>query len=282
MKKRNVILGAGAVLLAIGWYAFRPELLFINKTINEEFPGGAAMAAIEKGPISVTKGTFKGVAHETKGLASIYQLPGNKRTLRLTEFETSNGPDVHVYLTTGEIEKGNDALKQTGFIDLGSMKGNRGDQNYDIPENTDLNKFKNVTIWCARFGVSFGEARLDAPVSVPAKVAEGHFRGVAHQTKGIASIYKLPDGKSVLRFSAFETSNGPDVHVYLVAANDAQDDETVKNAGFVDLGSIKGNIGDQNYDLPSDVDLSKYRAVTVWCKRFGVNFATAPLVPTQS
>ncbi|HZH84251.1 MAG TPA: hypothetical protein VFD87_13975, partial [Phototrophicaceae bacterium] len=78
MKKRNVILGAGAVLLAIGWYAFRPELLFINKTINEEFPGGAAMAAIEKGPISVTKGTFKGVAHETKGLASIYQLPGSK------------------------------------------------------------------------------------------------------------------------------------------------------------------------------------------------------------
>jgi hypothetical protein len=98
----------------------------------------------------------------------------------------------------------------------------------------------------------------------------------------MASIYKLPDGKSVLRFSAFETSNGPDVHVYLVAANDAQDDETVKKAGFVDLGSIKGNIGDQNYDLPSDVDLSKYRAVTVWCKRFGVNFATAPLVPTQS
>jgi hypothetical protein len=86
----------------------------------------------------------------------------------------------------------------------------------------------------------------------------------------------------VLRFSAFETSNGPDVHVYLVAANDAQDDETVKKAGFVDLGSIKGNIGDQNYELPTDIDLAKYRAVTVWCKRFGVNFATAPLLPTQS
>ena len=56
----------------------------------------------------------------------------------------------------------------------------------------------------------------------------------------------------MLRFSAFETSNGPDVHVYLIAGSDARDDETVKKAGFVDLGSIKGNIGDQNYQLPTD------------------------------
>jgi len=66
MRKRTTILGAAAVLLAIGWYAFRPELLFINKTINEEFPGGAAMAAIEKGPMPITKGNFKALTHETK------------------------------------------------------------------------------------------------------------------------------------------------------------------------------------------------------------------------
>ena len=119
-------------------------------------------------------------------------------------------------------------------------------------------------------------------MSMPVKVAEGSFRGVAHETKGMASIYRLPEGKQVLRFSGFETSNGPDVHVYLVAAADAKDDATVKNAGFIDLGSIKGNIGDQNYDLPAGVDLAKYRAVTVWCKRFGVNFATAPLASAKS
>ena len=162
MRKRNLFLGCAAVLLAIAWYAFRPELLFINKTVNEEFPGGAAMAAIERGPMPITKGTFKGLAHETKGSASIYELAAGKRTLRLTNFETSNGPDVHVYLTTGEIDNGNDALKQRGFVDLGSMKGNKGDQNYDIPENTDLSKFKSVTIWCARFGVNFGTAPLTA------------------------------------------------------------------------------------------------------------------------
>src|SRR5436190_11917164 len=105
MNKRNIIIGGGIIVLAIGWYAFRPELLFVNKTVNEEFPGGAVMASIEKGPMAVTKGNFKGLAHETNGIASIYQLADGNRTLRLTEFETSNGPDVHVYLTAAQIEK---------------------------------------------------------------------------------------------------------------------------------------------------------------------------------
>jgi len=160
MNKRNIIIAAGIVALAIGWYAFRPELLFIDNTVSEEFPGGAAMASIEKGPMAITKGNFKSLAHETKGLASIYQLADGKRTLRLTGFETSNGPDVHVYLTAAEVEKGSDAIEHAGFIDLGSMKGNKGDQNYDIPADADLNKFKNVAIWCARFGVNFATAPL--------------------------------------------------------------------------------------------------------------------------
>ena len=282
MSKRKIIIGVGVVVLAIGWYAFRPELLFINQTVNEEFPGGSAMASIEKGPMSLTEGSFKSLAHETRGTASIYQLADGKRTLRLTEFETSNGPDVHVYLSAAEVEKGSDAIREAGFIDLGSMKGNKGDQNYEIPDGADLSKFKNVTIWCARFGVNFGQAALNAPVSMPVKVAEGNFRGIAHETKGSASIYKLPDGKQVLRFSGFETSNGPDVQVYLVAASDAKDNEAVTKAGFIRVADLKGNMGDQNYDLPANVDLNKYRAVTIWCRRFGVNFATAALASAES
>jgi hypothetical protein len=282
MKKRNIIMGAGALALAVAWYAFRPELLFINKTVNEEFPGGTAMASIDKGPMPVAKGSFKSLAHATQGSASIYQLADGKRTLRLTEFETSNGPDVHVYLTTAEVEKGNDSIELAGFIDLGSMKGNKGDQNYDIPFDVDLNKFRNVTIWCARFGVNFGQAALSAPTALPVKLAQGNFRGIAHETKGAASIYQLPDGKKVLRFSGFETSNGPDVQVYLVAAADARDNETVTRAGFIRIADLKGNMGDQNYDLPTGIDLNKYRAVTIWCRRFGVNFATAALGSAQS
>jgi len=114
----------------------------------------------------------------------------------------------------------------------------------------------------------------------PLQLLSGQFKGYAHPTDGRASIYRM-DSKRILRLTNFRTSNGPDVHVYLIAAPDAKDDETVKNAASVDLGILKGNIGDQNYDVPDSVDLGKYRAVMIWCKRFNVNFGTAPLVPTD-
>jgi hypothetical protein len=110
------------------------------------------------------------------------------------------------------------------------------------------------------------------------KLASGQFHSGAHETRGTATVFQLADGKKTLRLSDFATSNGPDVHVYLVAAGDAKDNDTVTKAGFIDIGSLKGNIGDQNYDLPADTDLAKYRAVTIWCKRFSVNFGTAPLM----
>ena len=113
-------------------------------------------------------------------------------------------------------------------------------------------------------------------------VASGAFYGIAHPTEGTATIYRIGDGSRVLRFTNFKTSNGPDVRVYLVAADDAKDSASVESAGFIDLGSIKGNIGDQNYTLGPEVDLSKYRAVSVWCKRFSVNFGAAPLMPDHT
>jgi hypothetical protein len=97
----------------------------------------------------------------------------------------------------------------------------------------------------------------------------------------VATIHQLGDGKRLVRFTTFDTSNGPDVHVYLVAAPDAKDNETVTQAGFVDLGAMKGNRGDQNYEVPTNIDLSQYQSVTIWCRRFGVNFATAPLIPQK-
>ncbi len=118
--------------------------------------------------------------------------------------------------------------------------------------------------------------------AAPVAIVSGSFHGVAHKTMGTASLYREPDGRRVLRFTGFETSNGPDVQVYLVAARDAGDNATVTTAGFVSLGALKGNIGDQNYTVPGELDLGKYRAVTIWCRRFGVNFATAPLAPPQS
>lgn len=108
---------------------------------------------------------------------------------------------------------------------------------------------------------------------------EGNFTGVAHGAQGVATLYNMGDGDQVLRFTDFSVSNGPDVHVYLVAADNPMDSDTVKQSEIYELGPIKGNVGNQNYDLGADVDLNKFTSVVIWCKRFGVNFAVAQLEP---
>jgi hypothetical protein len=118
--------------------------------------------------------------------------------------------------------------------------------------------------------------------SSPQPLVSGQFYSILHPTTGTATIYQMGDGTRILRFTTFRTSNGPDVHVYMVAADDAKDVATVQQAGFVDLGVIKGNVGDQNYMLGSNLDLAKYRAVSIWCKRFSVNFGAAALRPTEA
>ena len=281
MKRKKLIYGLAGIVVITLWAAFRPERLFVNAKVNEAMPAGVANVS----QTILSSGSFHSVAHESKGVASIYQLPDGKRILRFTNFETSYGPDVHVYLVAANDAGDSDTVKKAGFVELGSLKGNVGDQNYDVPADLELAKYRAVTIWCKRFGVNFGTAPLSSgasPSSVGQVLASGEFHDVAHKGVGQAAIYQLDGGKRLLRFTNFETSNGPDVHVYLVAANDARDSDTVKTAGYVEVGTLKGNIGDQNYEVPSEVDLNKYRAVTIWCKRFSVNFATAPLTSTGS
>jgi hypothetical protein len=107
----------------------------------------------------------------------------------------------------------------------------------------------------------------------------GTFHGKVHQTSGRATIYQEPDGKLILRLTNFKTSNGPDVHVILVALKDADDDANFlkTNTERVELGKLKGNEGDQNYTIPSGTDLSKFQAVSIYCERFDANFGAAPL-----
>lgn len=99
------------------------------------------------------------------------------------------------------------------------------------------------------------------------------FRGREHATRGRARVVDV-GGRRYVRFEAFSTSNGPLLKVYLSAAP-ADGPAGTFDDRFLDLGRLKGNIGDQNYAIPDDVDLQAYRSVVVWCKRFGVAFAAA-------
>ena len=119
--------------------------------------------------------------------------------------------------------------------------------------------------------VSIAEA---LPATEADVIASGTFRGVdtLHRGAGMATVYRQADGAHVLRLEKFTVTNGPALHVYLV--RDRGGDPA---SGFVDLGRLKGNKGNQNYDIPEDIDIAQFKGVVIWCKPFGVTFAVAGL-----
>ncbi|MEX2274111.1 MAG: DM13 domain-containing protein [Actinomycetota bacterium] len=115
----------------------------------------------------------------------------------------------------------------------------------------------------------------------PVVLAQGNFRSLAHESSGRALVVELPDGSRLLRLEDLDVSNGPDLRVYLsTAPGDAT--EAAFGEDFVDLGGLKGNQGDQNYPIASDVDVARYRSAVVWCKRFSVGFGAAGLEPVRA
>lgn len=111
----------------------------------------------------------------------------------------------------------------------------------------------------------------------PIALAAGTFRDAddSHHGSGTATFYELDDGSRVLRFEDFEVTNGPDLRVILVPHGDPQAADDVE--GYLELGPLKGNVGNQNYAIPADIDLGGYGSVVIYCKPFHVLFAVASL-----
>src|SRR3989344_8701503 len=124
-------------------------------------------------------------------------------------------------------------------------------------------------------GQKMPDTVADEPMtSEPAVALSGAFQDADsfHQGSGKATIYALPDGKNIIRFEDFMVTNGPALSVYLVHSTDGNVD-----SGFLDLGTLKGNKGNQNYAIPAGTDLSSYGSVVIRCVPFRVTFATASL-----
>jgi electron transfer DM13 len=102
----------------------------------------------------------------------------------------------------------------------------------------------------------------------------GRFESVRHEAEGRAQAIELAQGGRVLTLTNFEVDNGPDLRVYLVAGRATTEGEV---EDFEDLGGLKGNVGNQQYEIPADVDLERYSTVVIWCRAFSVLFARAPL-----
>jgi electron transfer DM13 len=107
-------------------------------------------------------------------------------------------------------------------------------------------------------------------------LASGNLRGLAHSASGTASLLELEDGSTYLRLENLDVENGPDLRVYLSRASSSSNPEAFDD-DFLDLGDLKGNVGNQNYRIPNDADLSPIKSAVIWCRRFSVGFAVAPL-----
>ncbi len=98
-----------------------------------------------------------------------------------------------------------------------------------------------------------------------------------HQGSGEATIYRAPDGSHLLRLENFQVTNGPELHVILSPNPAPESRDDVHQPGYLDLGSLKGNVGNQNYEIPADVDVSALSSVVIYCSPFHVVFSVAPL-----
>lgn len=109
-----------------------------------------------------------------------------------------------------------------------------------------------------------------ATSSAPVVLAHGVFRSGEHKTTGSVLLLKLADGRTFVRLEDLDTSNGPDVRIWLSAAGSRASDGMVHSSGYIDLGGLKANHGNQNYLVPAGIDLASFRSVVVWCRRFEV------------
>ena len=217
IKKAVIVAGAIALVAAgaLGWWLLSP--LFINQTVDDEFPFSAAavvpaemtaaeveeiMAGMAKvaqpveeampvmqaqpasaavmptaqptampvmhtpaAPTSLKAGMFRDADrfHQGSGAATLYRIGEDSHVLRLEDFRVTNGPDLHVLLTNHADPQNRDDIHAEGYLDLGSLKGNIGNQNYEIPAGADIDAAASVVIYCQPFHVVFSVAPLQPP-----------------------------------------------------------------------------------------------------------------------
>ncbi|MGW0334454.1 DM13 domain-containing protein [Streptomyces sp. NPDC003011] len=170
------VVGAG-----LGLYWFQPWKLWQDSTVEEALPGvveTSASAAVSgtpsgappeppsssaAGPQALASGELISHEHATSGTVKLVRLADGSHIVRLEDLDTSNGPDLRVWLTDAPVQEGEagwHVFDDGEYVSLGKLKGNKGSQNYTLPDGIDPARYTSVSIWCDRFDVSFGAAEL--------------------------------------------------------------------------------------------------------------------------
>lgn len=171
MKLWVKVLGLALVAVLFGamlWW-FQPWRVFTESAVMEPLKPSQSEAAegdenqAQSEPKQLYEGAFISHEHTTTGSAAVLELEDGSRILRLEGFETSDGPDLEVWLSDAHVIEGYDGwflADDSRYLSLGKLKGSKGNQNYEIPAEVNLEDYGSAVIWCARFAVSFGAAEL--------------------------------------------------------------------------------------------------------------------------
>jgi Electron transfer DM13 len=165
LRHRRALAALAALALGLGAFVllyFEPQKLFIDDVVHEAAPVASAPAASGSQPTTriLTTGRFRSYEHATSGRARVLELPDGRRYVRFDRFSTSNGPALKVYLSAASATGPGDAFDDR-YVSLGDLKGNVGEQNYAIPRDVDLDRYRSVVVWCKRFSVGFAVAPID-------------------------------------------------------------------------------------------------------------------------
>ena len=169
LVRRRWPFGVAAVvaLAAVVGVWFQPQKLWIDDRVSEPLPVAAEASPGTTAPggtgavasSDVAGGRFVSREHHTEGAVRVIAHGDGRHTVRLEGLDTSNGPDLRVYLSANRAD-GPEGGFDDDYVSLGRLKGNQGDQNYDVPDGVDLSRLSTVVIWCDRFNAVFGAADL--------------------------------------------------------------------------------------------------------------------------
>ena len=173
-----LVAGLAAVVLGVALWAFEPWRIFTSSEVDEPLPTvavdddskssgqpqpGEPTVAEPLKPelVELATGEFEDAEHDTSGTARVIELSDGSRFVRLEDLASSDGPDLHVWIT--DQPSGGDwgSYDDGRYLKLGDLKATHGNQNYEIPEDADLEGLTSVVIWCDRFNVAFGTAPVD-------------------------------------------------------------------------------------------------------------------------
>ena len=261
LRKRNLGILAIIILIpiiGIAWWLLAP--LLTSTTVDEEFPFSITASV----PPDMTRAQVEQVI---SGIAKVDASANEEMPPPLDPAE-----GLSEAMGAGGTEAIDSVVKTLAEAALKSMPGTMTDTAKEEMTQTVAAAMKDA------MPEAVAKTVPEAPAQ-PVKLKSGQFRDQDrfHTGSGGATIYRLADGSQLLRLEDFQVTNGPDLRVILTRAQDPEQAGEVTGPGHLELSKLKGNMGNQNYPIPDDADISSFNSVVIFCKPFKVIFSVATL-----